>query len=335
MAHVGDAQEELLQQMIIADGLSRPVPMLWSDEPFPEHVFARLSSMPTLPSEEHLLPNVCGHRNLDDDHNEGRWGTVRNRFFLAQERHSFLSPGSSTAIPPSPNLVFPQDPPVESSELRPTEKDAPCWKKEWLRRKKGVEQGALERCSSDAGIPSSQKTLRGRGLRREASGVFKLICKRREPATGSDETIITRVRSEGSGVHALTEPGSKPRRSGSINGGASGARGGGAPPRRSSENQPVGLSAYYHLMRAKFPNVRGYSQDLSHTAAKGLATRDSTAPNYINRCSSADDHPLASPSTSPLTTPAAARVPHSRAALLRIPTEALLHIPIRRVASGW
>ena len=265
--------------------------MLWSDQPFNEHVFLRPSSSSS--SEE--------HRHHHHRRNLAHQGYFERRL-IAQERHLFLTPGSNGPATSTPNLVSPQ--------VRPADKDEPRWKKEWLRRRKGAEQGGLERCSSDKGLPSSQKTLRKRGLHREESGVFELICRRRASATGSDATIITRVRSEGS-VHAL---GSKPRRSGSIHDGASAARGG-VHPRRSSENEPVlgGLTAYYHLMRARFPNVGGYSQDGSHT------TRESTAPNYINRCSSAEN-PSISQSTE-LLRAASARVPYSRAALLRIPTK--------------
>jgi len=207
MVTVVSPEDELLQQMVLADGLCRAVPVLFSDEPFEEHVFLR-----PITSEEHRH-----HHHRRKLHHHGYF----ERHLIAQERHSFLTPGSNGPATSTPSLVFPQDPLVESSEVRPADKDAPRWKKEWLRRKKGADQGGLERCSSDKGLPSPQKTLRERGLHREESGVLELICRRRESATGSDETIITRVRSEGS-MHAL---GSTPRRSGSINDGASAARG--------------------------------------------------------------------------------------------------------------
>ena len=100
-------------------------------------------------------------------------------------------------------------------------------------------------------------------------------------------------------------------------------------PRRSSEKQPVlgGLTAYYHLMRARFPNVGGYSQGGSHT--KGLTE----LPNYINRCSSADNPPISQ--CVELLHAASARAPYPRVALRRIPTQALLRIPTRRPSSGW
>jgi len=294
------------------------LPVLSSDEPFREHIFLRLSS-----SERRRLPNPVSvlRQPPSDDQNEpkGRWGAVRSRFFLAKERHSFLFLDKEPFLR-TQKRVFPRDRVVGSPELRPAEKDTTRWKKEWLRRKTRVVQGGLERCSSDQGAPSSQKTMGGRGIRREAAGVFELICKHREPATGSDETIITRARSEGS-VHALPAPGSNPRRSWSIHDGASGARGAqvGVHPRLSWDNHAPSLTTYYHLMRAKFPNVCGCSQDGSHTAAESLSTRDRTARAYINRSSSADDHPPISQSTPPLPTPASARISHARVALLRVP----------------
>ena len=331
MATVGNPEDELLQQMVLADGLYRSVPVLWPDEPFDEDVFLRRSSSS---SEEHRHHHH--HRRRDLDQARLHHGYFERRL-IAQERHSFLTPDrcSNGQATSTPNLAFPRDPLFESSEVRPTDKDAPRWKKEWLRRKKGAGQSGIARSSSDEGLSSSQNTLRTRGPQREESGIFEPICRRRESARGSDETIITRVRSEGS-VHALEAPGSKPRRSQSINNGASAARGG-VHPRRSSESQPVvgGLTAYYHLMRARFPNVGGYSQGGSHT--KGLTER----PNYINRCSSADNPPTAQ--CPELLRSASVRVPYPRAALqrpvavweCRIPTQALLRIPTRRVPSGW
>ena len=192
MAVVGNPEEELMQQMVQADGLSRSVPVLWSDkpwiEPFPEHVFLRPTESETPPkSERHRKPDrirVLRQFPSDDNHDaECSWAEMRSRFVLAKERHSFLRPSTSatSSIPsdehlspnydpahrrhhhhhhhhrhlePSPpdqgeffeschiaqerhsflripKRDFPQDP-LESPELRPAESDAPCWKKEWL-----------------------------------------------------------------------------------------------------------------------------------------------------------------------------------------------------------
>ena len=91
-------------------------------------------------------------------------------------------------------------------------------------------------------------------------------------------------------------------------------------------------------MRARFPNVGGYS---SHT--KGLTressapnytgensapnyTGESSAPNYINRCSSADNPPISQCALDS----ASARVPYPRAALLRIPTQVPYKLELRK-----
>lgn len=300
---VENSPDQLLQQMVMADGLSRrglsrrgPLPFLSSNEPFPEHVFLLLSE-----GESGLLPDRVRvlRQPPSDDHHEAAdssWGTVRDRFFVAKERHSFLTTpkhvlvDEEPVVATTPKHIFPQDTPVE--ELRPAEKEIPRWKKAWLRRKKA--------------------------LRRETSGVFELISRR-------DETVITRVQSEGS-ARALSAPDRKPRRSFSYDR-ASGARGarGGAHSHRVSESQLGGLTTYYHLMKAKFPNVRGFSQDGSPAPSESRSTRDSSSRTFINRRYAADDPrrrvylplsspPSAAPSKSLSTRDSTSRISISRSA---------------------
>ncbi|KAJ1474902.1 hypothetical protein T484DRAFT_1830498 [Baffinella frigidus] len=220
------------------------VPVLLLDEPFPEHVFMEISSVPKdvlRPADEWLGKN-----------DESYWKLVRSRYADAHELHSFVGPrpsnGSATSTP-TPFLRSNKGvKDVTSCDDRTSsraEKDAPHWKTEWRRRKQ-LKEGPVSATRHHSAVPR--------------------------------------------------RTGSAPNRSPV---GAASARGQSSTRSRSSatvpkEEQPTSLTAFYHSMKAKFPNVRascllrassldGPSPSSYASPPSSPLTADTAAPNFINR----------------------------------------------------
>ncbi|KAJ1471494.1 hypothetical protein T484DRAFT_1977649 [Baffinella frigidus] len=227
----GDDAKELMGLLQRRTGRAT-VPVLLLDEPFPEHVFMEISSVPKdvlRPAYEWLGKNE-----------ESYWNLVRCRYTDAHEIHSFVglrpSSGSATSTP-TPFLRSKKGvKDVTSCDDRTSSRakeDAPHWKTEWRRRKQ-LKEGSVSATRHHSAVPR--------------------------------------------------RTGSAPNRSPVLSGSSS----------LPKEEQPTLLTAFYHSMKAKFPNVRtscllrassldGPSPSSYASPPSSPLTADTAAPNFINR----------------------------------------------------
>jgi hypothetical protein len=172
-------------------------------------------------------------------HQESYWNLLRSRRADACELHSFVGPrpsnGSATSTP-TPFLRSNKGvKDVTSCDDRTSshaKKDAPDWKTKWRRRKQ-LKEGHVSATRHHSAVPrtGSEPNLSPVGAA-SARGTRRLLTppsRQREPCVARRVPLSsTRSRS------SATVP---------------------------KEEQPTSLTAFYHSMKAKFPNVRTSSLD--------------------------------------------------------------------------
>ena len=242
---VGDGLMHENMVLLAAPTRRDTIPVLLSDEPFPEHIFVGMSSRNTEEHAKDILRPVSEslgkhrhddqHRHLEDN-KPSFWDVVRTRSAEAKVLHSFVCQREGSSEMSNPTLVWGSTS-CETRTFRDVHSDAfpasrivrdlPPWKKAWLRVKQRTE----------AGMPASPETPRSKS-RGHASPVAT------DHAVDSWHAAHP---SPSSASAPLLRPASM--------------RGLSSPPSRSSsfasfpEGPPASLTAFYHATRAKFPNA--------------------------------------------------------------------------------
>ena len=295
-------------------------PLLCSDQPFPEHLMVRLSQIDEElqavdflhPDDERLESREQHHRHhrvhratqerrdatarrhrggdidlvvedVQGMDEVGYWDTVRSRCLLASKLNSFLTPRPDSRTV-STTMEVSRAAPVQPSQDHRTRHA----------RKK------VHTFPPPASNPQASSPPPGEAPVLDKSGSVKLIledqCKDQHHEKSHAVPRLVAA------AHEHRSKSATARRSALV---SDFRRTSHLPP----EGQLVGLTSYYHLMQAKFPNVRAASLEHSRASSLDHSAAASAQPrNYINRACS---DPL-----STLLGPESARVPSAKTALL-------------------
>ncbi|KAJ1474602.1 hypothetical protein T484DRAFT_3644791 [Baffinella frigidus] len=323
--------EELMQGRADVHTQMGSVPFLCpADQPFPEHVFLRLAELDEnlrtkdvlrrrrSTSDESLEKHHRRHHHHSNKH-EKQDGVVRRTWLLGKQgdpqtqvvQEDDVRDGRFSDIDQRKEAIAG----AKGEELEDTS-SASYWDTVRNRRLLASKRASFIKPRLDSSSVASSASV---PLEQTGRDVQPAQDRKTHRATGWRKGYELRASSDG--IQGHPEASEQPRRVRSSDGlqGESGVQTRAAHGsktersrfRRAScgppEGRLVGVTAYYHLMVAKFPNVlpRRFGERASSLDDSSTASKLSTAHDCINHRACSD--PLPSPS---------ARVPHAKTALL-------------------